>query len=248
MMPIDEIKDVPMREWSIENRIDEALVENELAKQQRELGDFSKSDRMSSAGKCVRDRWARLNNIPIDSYRISSSRGLKLMMLGNLYEQFVLDLLEMAKITVHSQQLEVGVAPFVGHIDGIIELDRVTGPSDSLLEIKSPGSKQMDRLYEHGYAKWNPSYLAQLQVYMHALGLEDAIVIVVSRDDANIYAERVLYDMGLALDLIDKSLLATSEAMPERPPEARGPSSKYCYWCQRVDWCYDPATGWDPER
>ena len=120
MMPIDEIKDVPMREWSIENRIDEALVENELAKQQRELGDFSKSDRMSSAGKCVRDRWARLNNIPIDSDRISSSRGLKLMMLGNLYEQFVLDLLEMAKITVHSQQLEVGVAPFLGHIDGII--------------------------------------------------------------------------------------------------------------------------------
>ena len=38
MMPIDEIKDGPMRDWSIENRIDEALVENERAKQQRELG------------------------------------------------------------------------------------------------------------------------------------------------------------------------------------------------------------------
>jgi len=234
------------------SRIDQTLMENERAKQAQSQEEPTGIDRMSSAGRCWRERWAAFRGLPIDEGKGFAWKPglLRIFGLGHAIEDEVIRILEEAGFLVTDQQLECvgGDGRWIGHIDGIIWSEDVI-PRKSLLEIKSSNVKRFELLKEVGYAAWSPNYAAQVQAYLHTLpeGVEDAIVIVYCKDNSELYAERILYDLDYATKLEKQSALVTAEGdlPPPRPKAARSRSCAYCKWCDRQEWCWSPLTDLD---
>lgn len=242
--------DVPL----IPKKIDEALILSERASESIAVESPPMVDRMSSAGRCWRERWASFRGIPIDEGKGFSKNPqlLRTFKLGHAIEDVVVDLLEEAGFHISDQQLECrgGDGRWIGHIDGLIWMgEPIQKPS--LLEVKSANAKRFDLLRELGYEEWNAGYAAQLQAYMHTLprdlGVDDAIVAVFNKDTSELYFERILYDIDLAMKLEKQSLLVcSSDPMPPpRPKAAKSRSCKYCKWCDRSEWCWSLITDID---
>ena len=197
-------------------------------------------DRMSSAGRCYRERWAVARGVPLDPGKGFRSQTLRIFRMGHIIEDEVVRLIEEAGFPVFDQQREVGSSPWLGHIDGLIEVDdRV-----SLLEIKSCNDKRFGELLEVGYEQWSPGYAAQLQAYMfHIPEVEDAIVAVYNKNDSRLYFERILFDLDAARELERHHLLAATPGQlpPPRPPAAKSQYGKFCKWCDRNQWCWSSS-------
>ena len=247
-LSIDEVEmiDTIQRVPAITKRVDASLRADETANEIAQQTSPSRIDRMSASGRCVRERWAASRGLPLDSGRGFSSnpRLLRILRLGHVIEAEVIALLESAGYYIESEQLEVGTAPWVGHIDGIIHHGDPVA-TRSLLEIKSANNTRYETLSEIGYRRWNETYFAQLQAYMHHLpGINDSIVIVYNKDTSQIYDERIVYDIDFARELEAESKIVTADSKlpPSRPKSATSQFCKYCKWCDRNAWCWSPAT------
>ena len=231
---------MPIRIPEIKKRIYRSLLKSE-----KEGRKPSKVDRMSSAGRCIRNRWAELNGIPIDKGKGFDAPVLSIFRLGNVIEDEVVELLKIGGYEITDTQRSVGEYPWVGHIDGVIKW-KPDGFEEisSLLEVKSSNSRNFERLRDLGYEKWSPSYYAQIQSYMgHMPDVEDAIVFVYNKDTSEFFIERIFEDKDHFDYLRLQSIMVTqSETLLERPDQATSPKSQFCRWCDRSDWCWDPAT------
>lgn len=236
-----------MKQPIIANRIGLALLKNESAKREESERKPPQVDRMSSAGRCYRERWANLQGIPIDYGKGFGAKVLQIFRLGHAVEDVVVDLLVEAGFSVYDQQREVGEGQWIGHIDGIIEWspsgrewDRVT----SMLEIKSANANQFALCQKQGYEKWKPAYAAQLHAYMGYIPeVDEALAVVYNKNTSEIYAERILFDLDEFERLKTNSQIATdSVSMPPRPPEAKSHGCKLCNGCDRKEWCWFSGT------
>ena len=226
----------------VEQRIHAALAE-------RRFNDTSRSGHlhMSQIGKCERFLWAELNGEKPDPPR---ERILVLFDHGHAVERHVLDLLDEAGYGVISEGDDFGgqirVSGFdgrlVGHLDGKISM---MGEHDwSLLEIKSANTKQFELLKEVGYEAWKPDYAAQIQMYMGYAQLPDAVVVVYSKENSEIYAERIRFDLSQFSELRRKAeRILDAESLPDRPAEAKSQYCKYCKYCDLGNWCWGPLAG-----
>lgn len=235
-----------MRPINITARIDEALTLNELATQREREANPSGIDRMSSAGRCVRDRWASARGLPVDRGKgfAHNPKLLRVFRLGHILEDEVVALLEEAGYNVHSQQLEVGSTEsgWLGHIDGMIDFETPFGiPRTALLEIKTCNTRRFAELTEmDSYAAWSPNYAAQLQAYMMHLPVEEALVVVYNKDTSELYHETVLFDIDEARAIEKSAALVTAEGSlpPKKPRAATSQFCKFCKWCDRSEWCW----------
>jgi len=235
-------------ERTIRNKIQKVLTEGEREKSRKEVENPPRVDRMSSSGRCPRDRWAKRHGVPVDNGREFSARILSVFRLGHVIEDEVVSLLELAGYKVTDAQREVGEGEWIGHIDGIIEwspFEGLAGTHRSLLEVKSCNAKRFAELIETGYEKWSPNYASQIQAYMGFLDeIDDAIVFVYNKDASEFHVERIAFDAAHFDRLRRDSLLVTaSETVPDRPERATSQSCKFCRWCDRAKWCWDPSTG-----
>jgi len=239
-----------IRPTNISARIDEALVRNEIANERARIENPSGIDRMSSAGRCVRERWAAARGLPLDPAKGFSQNPklLRVFRLGHIIEDEVIALLEEAGLHVHDQQLEVGSieSGWLGHIDGLIDVPTPTGLTRTfLLEIKSANSRRFAELIEmDSYAAWNPNYAAQIQAYMMHLPVEEALVVVYNKDTSEIYHEQILFDLDQARAIEKQAQVVTAEGSvpPKRPRDATSQYCKLCKWCDRNEWCWSAAT------
>ena len=233
-----------MRPINITARIDEALTLNEIATQRQREANPTGIDRMSAAGRCVRERWAAARGLPRDPGRgfHMNPKLLRVFRLGHILEDEVVALLEEAGFNVHSQQLEVGSVEsgWLGHIDGIIDFETPFGvPKSALLEIKTANARRFGELTEmDSYAAWSPGYAAQLQAYMMHLPVEEALVVVYNKDTSELYYETVLFDVDEARAIQKQAALVTAEGSlpPKRPRAATSQFSKHCKWGDRKQW------------
>jgi hypothetical protein len=113
-----------------------------------------------------------------------------------------------------------------------------------LVEIKTHSAKSFASLKKDGVAVSKPQHEAQMQAYMHLLGLERAAYVSVNKDTDDIYLERVRYDAEAALRLVAKAhrIIASAEP-PTRISE--DPSWWQCRFCDHAAVCHEgkmPAT------
>ena len=124
-----ESRERAVRPINITSRIDEALQRNELANERDRVANPSGIDRMSSAGRCVRERWSAARGVPLDPGKgfARNPQLLRVFRLGHVIEDEVVALLEEAGFTVHSQQLEVGSVEkgWVGADDAYAIIQRI---------------------------------------------------------------------------------------------------------------------------
>lgn len=230
------------------NEIDRNLEQRAKLEHEHRLKEPLPHDRMSAAGRCVRDRWATRQGLATDIGKApTGARIQRIFNLGHALEAPIIEWLSSAGCNVHSEQMEVGEGDWIGHIDGIVEWDwdfdyfRET----ALLEMKTANAKKFGQLQECGsYAEWNPGYADQIQAYLrHLPDLDSALVVVLNKDTCDLWIERVLEDKARGEQLAADHEIVMQDELPPRPKGANGPGSKFCKWkCDRSDWCYSPLT------
>ena len=179
-------------------------------------------------------RWAVVEQFP--------GRVLRLFRRGHNEEATVVDDLKAigcAMTNTGEKQATVKIGPHMsGHADGIIT-HGLPGAEKTphLLEIKTHARKSFDDLEKNGVKQSKPQHWAQMQIYMHGLGLKRTLYYAVCKDDDRIHTERIEYDKGAAETLIERGeKIVSAERMPD--PISTDPSWYQCCFCAAHEFCH----------
>jgi len=129
-----------------------------------------------------------------------------------------------------------------GHLGGSTDGIAVSGiPGGGMqkhvVEYKTHALKSFNDLEIKGVEKSKPVHYAQMQLYMHGLGMKRALYVAVCKNDDRIYTERIKYDPDTAQSLLDRGQrLSTAERMPD--PISADPSWYQCKLCPAHDFCH----------
>lgn len=233
----------------IEKRIHRALEADREREAEKHRGRLA----LGSIGKCVRDLWAGVREIPED--KPTDGRALVIFEHGHAAESHMIGLLRRAGFIVVNLNPETGKQWRVvdhddrasGRLDGFI-CDSKLGDPWRLLEIKSANLNQFEELLSVGYEAWKPIYADQIQNYL-GLGreqlrgfgsLDEALAVVECKNDSRIYAERIRFNPMRFHELRQKGSLALSGGSlpPARPSAATSQYCGFCKWCPRNEWCW----------
>ncbi|NVM43164.1 oxidoreductase [Ochrobactrum intermedium] len=184
----------------------------EAAVEAAESRDFDRVIRGSSIGHpCERHLWYRFRWAHLPEQ--FDGRKLRLFHTGHAEEARMVAWLRMAGVEVEDvdpvtgEQWEVVAVDghFKGHTDG-----KLTGVIEApvvqhLLECKTHNAKSFDQLKKFGVEVAKPEHVAQMQGYMHLLGLTRAFYLAKHKDTDDLYAERIHYNAAQGAALIAKA-------------------------------------------
>ena len=107
-----------------------------------------------------------------------------------------------------------------------------------LLEFKTHGQKSFKDLEKKGSVELSkPEHAAQMQIYMHLLGLKRALYLAKNKNTDELYSERIKYDKAEAERLL---LKAERIIKSEQPPERAFSADYYlCKWCDYKEQCHE---------
>ncbi len=124
-----------------------------------------------------------------------------------------------------------------GKLDGIALGLREAPKSTHVVECKSVNSSGFKAIVKHGVKKAKPLHHAQIQLYMHILGIDRGFYYVKCADTQEYWSERVEYDAAFCLRLLAKlERIIFSDTMPGRISE--NPESHLCRFCKHRDVCH----------
>lgn len=161
---------------------------------------------------------------------------------GNIEEERLIGLLELAGFTVSDQQARVRGAG--GHLRGKIDGQVIGLPEAAktmhVVECKSSNAEKFRKLVKEKVQKAMPLHYATMQFYMHKRGLDRCLYICSNKDDEDIHTERVYLDVEAAM---------RAEARIERIIASPEPPSRLC--TKRDDFrgmfCRQAAVCWGEE-
>ena len=177
-------------------------------------------------------RWAVIEKFP--------GRILRLFRRGQLEEDQIISDLKLAGVKIGGDQTRVDFGCHVsGSVDGIISSGVPEAPKKQhVAEFKTHSLKSFKSLLKDGVEKSKPMHWAQMQLYMHGLGIDRALYVAVCKDDDTYYFERVKLDEDAAQKLVERGhRLALEDRMP--PPISTDPSWYQCKFCPAHDFCHD---------
>ena len=175
--------------------------------------------------------------------RSFDGRMLKLFKRGHFEEYIMIADLEsigviFEKGTTGDKQKFLSFLPhFGGSPDGIIASGVPGAPKKRhLFECKTMSKKNFDKLEKDHEIK--PEHIAQMNMYMRALGLDSALYCAVCKDDDRLFFERVKYDEKIATYYLDRARrIIKSQRLPE---PINGASAEWfeCKMCPAYDFCH----------
>jgi hypothetical protein len=177
-----------------------------------------------------------------------SGRILRLFQTGHLEEErLVRDLrasgatvLEVDPETGRQFKVEALSGHFGGSIDGLAVGLRESPRTWHVLEFKTHSAKSYAQLVAKGVAASKPQHAAQMQIYMHLMGLTRAFYLAVCKDTDALYAERIEADPAEAERLLAK---ASRIIDAPRPPSriSEDPAWFECRMCSHRAVCHEGA-------
>jgi len=195
---------------------------------------------MSSLGKCARQQAYKFHDFPLAGREVNS-RAKLLFFQGDVVELTLTQLAFLAGCKVSAigfQQLTISmdfkykagldeeIYTVYGHPDGLyLHEDGET----YLLEVKSMSSFSF-KDFENGTV--SEDYLAQMNIYMMALGLNKAIMVAMNKDNAVIGEQIFERDpdlVELCLNNAHSVLNSTKEALPD-PKYTFDPKTRFYPW------------------
>ena len=177
-----------------------------------------------------------------------SGRILRLFQTGHLEdERLVRDLrasgatvLEVDPETGRQFKVEALSGHFGGSLDGLAVGLRESPRTWHVLEFKTHSAKSYAQLVAKGVTASKPQHAAQMQIYMHLMGLTRAFYLAVCKDTDALYAERVEADPAEAERLVAKASRIIDAA---RPPSriSEDPAWFECRMCSHRAVCHEGA-------
>ena len=145
--------------------------------------------------------------------------------------------LEVDPATGRQFRVEAHGGHFGGSLDGIALGLREAPKTWHVLEFKTHSAKSFAQLVAKGVAASKPQHAAQMQIYMHLMGLTRAFYLAVCKDTDAIYAERVEADPAEADRLLAKAGRIIDAA---RPPSriSEDPAWFECRMCSHHALCH----------
>lgn len=191
---------------------------------------------------CARQLWYDFRWVYFEEL---DGRLLRLFETGHLEEPRMVKNLRDIGIEVHDiddrtgEQFAVSFCGghFRGHADGVA-LGILEAPKTwHLLEFKTHNDKSFTKLVVEGVEKSKPMHFAQMQVYMHGLGLKRAYYLAKNKNDDNLYMERFYYDKDVAERYIER---AERIIFANEPPIkiSERPDWFECKFCPYTNYCH----------
>ena len=198
--------------------------------------------RASSIGdECMRRIWYTL--LWVAAPKRWPGRMLRLFETGHREEDRIIIDLHNVGVTITRQQ--DAIPPLLdgwltGHIDGVAENVPGAEKTPHLFEAKTHNSKSWMDWRVRGVKLSKPRHFAQMQIYMHALGLTRALYAAHNKDTDALEFERVEYDPVFAAQLLASAArLVTRGDAPPRISEK--PDWFQCASCEFKDICHHGA-------
>lgn len=177
-------------------------------------------------------------------------RLLRLFETGQLEEaRLVLNLrrvgatvLEVDPDTGRQFRVQAHGGHFGGSLDGVA-INLLEAPKTwHVLEFKTHSNKSFNELVAKTVRESKPQHFAQMQIYMHLMGMTRAMYMAVNKDNDDLYIERVEVDTKYA-----KGLLAKAERIifaKDAPPRISDDPTWYqCRMCDHAPVCHGSAPG-----
>jgi len=216
--------------------------------------------RISQAGACPRRIQLEAWGVEGEPLWEGSERAFA---EGNLHEADILkwaaENLPGAPYSIFGQQTEVsieykGKELLKGHIDGLaipvakrvdLEVNTVAEYKNAkdeliLLEAKTLANRGFQELREKGVKEAHPQYYTQVQLYLHALGLDKAFLVARNKETPKTrlwdhYYEEIHYDREFVEAELER--LAELDAKIENHVEIDPPFDPEEHWQCRRPWC-----------
>ncbi|HWW39653.1 hypothetical protein [Pedobacter sp.] len=163
----------------------------------------------SSIGSdCLRQIWYEFKNADGE---IVTNKLKRTFDIGKQLEQLVFSWLTLSNVKFVSHQLQYEdeeLLYFQGHIDGFLpELE-------AILEIKTAKDSSFKGFVKDGLKKWSLRYYAQLQSYMGMSGFHKAYILVLNKDNSDIWDEMITFDETFYLSLREKAKMVYEAVIP----------------------------------
>lgn len=204
----------------------------------------------SSLGEdCSRRLQFQFFDAPKDFGRHFPGRLLRVFARGHRVEGWMAEWLRLAGFdlrTHNDQGKQFGFAAadgrVRGHADGVIVAGPGTFRYPMLWENKAVGTKTFREMQKKRLAASRPVYAAQIALYQAYLGLHEhpALFTAICADDMTIYAERIVFDRGLAQRASDRAveILRACDAGEPLPRISTTPTHQTCRSCPWQDRCW----------
>lgn len=226
----------------ITNKIIEAITK---AEEQRQWAD---PVRLSNAGKCARA--IAYQRLGFEMRPLTAKTRMKFK-FGDMVERMVKEYLrtciptEFKELHIPEEQEELvfdcGEFQVKGHIDG-----RFKRHDDSMwiFECKSMGSYPFTKALRGniGYG-----YECQINAYMHAAGIENALVYCLNKNDGATCEVAFKYKPELIPEIKQRFIAAVNATKDDLPPREYGPNSRgvlpfQCGYCSSIQHCWPSHT------
>ncbi len=184
--------------------------------------------------ECLRQIWYEYTGASAEPISLKLKRTFE---IGKRLEGLVIDLIQDCGITVLSEVaanklFDKGLDFFQGTMDAYLP------DYEAILEIKTAKDASFKLFVKSGLKKWNPRYYAQIQSYMGMSGIFSACILVLNKDNSEIWDEFVNYDPDFYESLRQKAKLINDAKIP--PPRINGSPLWYqCKSCKFRKICHE---------
>lgn len=157
--------------------------------------------------------------------------------IGKHLEGLILDWLESAGLEISRSWMDLksqNVKQFQGHLDSVWIKK---GEAFAIIEVKTAKDSSFKIFVNKGVKIWNPQYYAQVQSYMGMSSIHSAYILVLNKDNSDIFDELVTFDEKFYKGLEDKALMISSSNI--EPPRINGSALWYqCKLCKYNKECH----------
>lgn len=164
--------------------------------------------------ECLRQIWYEFKGFEAEEVPTKTRRTWA---IGKHLEGLILDWISDTGIEIQRTwpDLEAeGMPYFKGHLDSVWIKK---GKAFAIIEIKTAKDASFNIFVKKGLSAWNPQYYAQIQSYMGMSGIHTAYILVLNKDNSEIFDELVEFDEIFYKQLCRKAfLIANTDSIPSR--------------------------------
>jgi hypothetical protein len=214
------------------------LVDNAILKEAQEKEGRSYMGGSILGTECDRQLWYSYKR----PWKVDSARVQRIFDMGNIIEDYVVELLKKAGITVYDKDENGKQFGFVdgkiaGHTDGVL-MGLPESELPHLFECKSANDKNYKLFQKDGVEKTNNKYYVQCQVYMQKLNLSKCLFVVLNKNTQELHFETIDYKKDVADVYLSRG---KDIAEMENEPDRKYSSSKFfkCRFCNYNKECWE---------
>ena len=194
----------------------------------------------SSIGSdCMRQVWYEFNGFEGEPFTQKTKR---IFQTGKNLESMIIDILNNCGLNVVDSwwDLKDSELPyFRGHVDAVWCDD--DGVGQHIIEIKTAKDSSFKQFIKDGVKKWSPRYYAQIQSYMGMSGIYSSYILVLNKDNSDLFDEKISFDPDYYEQLKLKARMI-HDSKTEPPKVSSSPSWYLCKMCKFRKVCHDTQT------